>query len=119
MLEVGFYDSAFDRWPYAEDYDLLVRLARIARVMMIPDYVGVYTMSASSMSRKNSISRLVGLCLAKKRAFALAKNPKNARLILWSIFRSIGIDLASRITNDTMYNYSLNVRTWRSGHEPE
>lgn len=111
MLEIGGFDLSFDKWPYAGDYDMAIRLAKRFPVMMIPDYVGLYTISSSSLSTGRSIDRFVSLCLAKKRALSLARNPRDASATIFSLFRSVGIDLVTRITNDRIYNYTLNVGT--------
>jgi GT2 family glycosyltransferase len=114
IMKIGGYAPSFDRWPYAEDYDLAIRLARLFDVIVIPDYVCIYALSTASMSRGHSMDRFIGLCIAKARSVSLAKNPVDITRALVSILRAVEIDVTSRFTKDMFSSYLLNVQTLES-----
>ena len=114
IMKVGGYDLSFDRWPYAEDYDLAVRISRVFDVIAIPEYVCVYTLSSSSMSGGRSMNRLIGLCIAKARSVSLAENPVDVARALISIVRSVEIDLTTRLTKNRFGSYLLNMQVLES-----
>lgn len=113
-MKVGGHGSSYDHWRYAEDYDLAVRVARLFDVAAIPNYVCIYAISSTSVTSGHPMARLIGLCIVKARSLALANNPIDIAKTLFSVVRSVEIDLTSRFTKNRFAAYCLNMRTLES-----
>lgn len=55
LTKLGGYRSDF---PHAEDFDLFLRLSRLGRLEIVPDYLLDYRVHQSSLSSKNLVTQL-------------------------------------------------------------
>jgi glycosyltransferase involved in cell wall biosynthesis len=114
VIGAGGFDSFFDRWRFAEDYDLAVRIAKRFQVMLMPEYVCIYTVSSSYSLTTHlpRIDKLMGLLRAKLRTVTLlSRDPIDVIRVTASVIRSVEIELICRFIYDEPLDYFLNMRT--------